>query len=181
MRWRVVAPRAEERHRRLLKGPGRQPHRVRKVCAGRWIVQSPIREIVVFRLEIPVAQRRVHRDLHPMALRFVVAKCGRRVAPTVRVQPHHMAHQERQRHQKGPVEEPPSIIVLCAPVFFVFVGGLQVRSAERSRRRFVRRLQDGVSTTARHLDESFAHCLLLARRAHQADGVVRRIVVVVNP
>ena len=70
----------------------------------RRVVQAPIQQVVVRRLYIPFSKRRVQRQLHPMALRLVVAKLWRLIHPTVRENGNAASDSNRCYEQAGPSE-----------------------------------------------------------------------------
>mmetsp|Transcript_2160 Transcript_2160/g.4939 ORF Transcript_2160/g.4939 Transcript_2160/m.4939 type:complete len:367 (+) Transcript_2160:1343-2443(+) len=108
---RLVPPRLAERHRLRLKPRDELPVGPALVGRQRRVVEAPVPQIVRLRLHVPLLQRQVQRDFHPVPLGFVVAEFGRRVGAAVAVQPDadpqsHRRHADRRDGRPAPREPP---------------------------------------------------------------------------
>lgn len=87
------------------------------VCGERRVIEAPVSEIISGGVAVPVSDREIERDLHPMPLRLVVAEPRRSAGAGVRVERHRHPHQNREQryaeeHSADALigQPPPSIV-----------------------------------------------------------------------
>ena len=126
----LVSARRVQRHRRRVERRRERAARERHVRGQRRVVEPPVSarraaarqnprkgaraptprettrersalEVVIRRVAVPIADRKLPRHLHPVALRFVVTVHGRCGLPRVRMERHEVAHRGGDQEREG--------------------------------------------------------------------------------
>lgn len=93
---RLIATRSEESNGGRVEDLEEEGMDVTLVCGERRVIEAPVSEIISGGVAVPVFDREIERDLHPMPLRLVVAEPRRSAGAGVRVERHRHPHQNRE-------------------------------------------------------------------------------------
>ena len=111
--WRFIASGTFENHRLRLQSRTNTTTDPRHVRREWWIVKTPVQQVVLRAVAIPIFQWQRGCNLHPMTLRFKVTVHGWCLFTRVRPQTNQMSIENHRKEKKNPT---PWLHLICLEI-----------------------------------------------------------------